>query len=810
MKKSAKKTALLFSLTALITTAAAFGFAQKSDNRQRTVAKAATTTSTQETSLVIPDNYQQYLSLSNPMDVAVCSDYMAIADSNKIHVYDVLDDTYRTYEHTVNQVDTSKNNVLELQFYEDDGLYFLDGTYLYLLNPETLQISNVSLTESDPKFPCDSFLIVDDVLYYTDAKTPASVSYITLNGKKAGTLDTVPDQPIIAFYGGELYYTSSAQMLYKVNPQTEEKAYIAAFPYDELVSMQIQNGIFIYSTRSGDFYAYNLAELAATHSTDDERIAPLAHFQGGYTSLTQFGEYVYAVKGSSICQYSLEKNAFTDFEICETSDSKHRVNNAAETLLAGDTLFIADNGNSRITVYDTQTEEFAQPIPLDFAPQYLASDQTTLLAANGTRATLYALTAENYGAPIATFDSFNGTIVGAVNVYGNYYFATNSNYYYATAKTTDESGVETWTLRESKKASTRYAKLLASDSYGYLYVASGSGVYRFTEDSFLSTTTEGESLGIMLPADTEKILIDYDGGVYALANGKLQKADADTPYPLNVPLVYNDSATIQSFAFGIEDNVTYVLYKENYLAKTSVLDLPTVKNIPVNGVDGKIFDDTTTNVEIVRLRNRAMLIDFDLSALSGADVFPYENYSRNEISQTTLKIGETTNGKHAILVFFDTETREYRACLALTTDCFALTEEEKAAHYQTYQTPKTMYVSNDIFVYKFPHLSGLPTMAEPSRNTAIKVVGEINDLDYSYYHVQYTDGDNVTHVGYIPKAYVIAFNPTPPTPETNVYGAKNSSKDDIRRLVLLLLGGTAILLLTDVLIFRAMRKNKEE
>ena len=121
-----------------------------------------------------------------------------------------------------------------------------------------------------------------------------------------------------------------------------------------------------------------------------------------------------------------------------------------------------------------------------------------------------------------------------------------------------------------------------------------------------------------------------------------------------------------------------------------------------------------------------------------------------------------------------------------------------------------MYVSNDVPVYKFPHLSGLPTVTTLPRNTAISVLGEINDLDYSYYLVQYVDGDNVTYLGYVPKAYAIAFDPTPPTPETEHYGASESDKDGVWRLVFLLLGTAAILILTDVLIFRAIAPKKDD
>ena len=806
MRKTIGKTALYLSLTACVTASAALAFASKAEKATVAYAAPISAQTADETKLLAPDTYQQYLSLNDPMDVAVHGDYMAIADDNLIYVYDVQDGAYRKYEHTLNLADPSKNDIMQLQFYGEDTLYFLDGTYLYRLHPETLQVSNVSITATDPKFPCSSFLIVDDVLYYTDVKTQASVSYITLDGTKADTLATVDSKPTITFWNGELYYTEAAKYLRKVDPNTKEDALVADFP-DDVVSMQIQDNVFICTTLAGDFYAYNLAELAAAHSA--RNVTPLAHYEGDYSSLALLGDYVYAVKGTSICQYALESSAFTDFEICNASDSVHRLNGAQELLLFENKLYILDNGNSRISVSDIESKTFQPPIAVNFAPKFLACDEKTLLAADGVQAVLFDLTAERYGEKLASFSTFNGTVVGAVNVYGSYYLATDANYYYVAAQTAAENGETAWTIRESKKTSTRYARLLTADAYGYLYVASGSGVYRFSEESFLASTTEGEPLGVTLPTGTEKILIDYDGGVYALANGKLQKATESEPYPLNTPLVYSETATLQSFAFGIEDNATYLLYEENYMAETAVLNLPTVKNIPVNGVDEGIFDDTVPTVELVRLRSAAMLIDFDLAALAGAEVFPYLDYSRHDESLTALKIGETSNGKHAILAFYDAQERTYRTCLALAGDCAALTDEEKSAHYKTYGTPKTMYASNEVPVYKFPHLAGLPTVTDLTRNTKITVLGEINDLDYSYYLVRY-ENEGVTYTGYVPQAYAIAFDPTPPTPETETYGKAESEKDAVSRLAFLLLGGAAILILTDVLIFRALRKNKKE
>ena len=803
MKKIVKTTALLLSLSALIGSAAALSFAPKSDGAQQVFASLANEwATTQQTALIAPNSYQQYLSLTNPMDVAATDDYMAIADGNAIYVYDVADEIYRKYEHTLNQADPTKNNVMELQFYGDHGLYFLDGTYLYLLDPETLQVSNVSLTENDPKFPCSSFLIVDDVVYYTDVKTQAAISYIHLDGTKADTLARVDSKPTIAFWNGELYYTEAAKYLCKIDPQTKKYSQVASFP-EEIVAMQIQDNVFICTTLSGDFYAYSLSELSTTHIAAE--ITPLAHYQGGYTSLALLGDYAYAIKGTSICQYSLTNASFTDFEICDVSDSVHRFNLATETLLSHNRLFITDNANNRISVYDTTTDSFLSPIAVDFTPNLLAGDKQTLLAADNQKAVLYDLTAENYGTQITTFDKFNGTLIGVANVYGKYYFATDNNYYYAA---TLQDGA--WTISENKKTSTRYASLLTADAYGALYIASGNNVYRFTEEQLLSPDYAGDNAISSIPVGTTKIMVDYNGDVYALANGKLQKANQDAPYALNDPLVYSDSASVQSFAFGIEDNVTYLLYQENYLAKTTLLDLPTVKNIPVKDVDEHVFAPETATIEIVNLRAGAMLIDFDLANLQNADVFPYVDYSRHENTLTALKIAETTNGKHAVLVFYDQATRSYRSCLALIDDCSALTQEESSVYYKTYESGLTMYTTNAVPVYKFPHLSILPTVTTLDRSAKIAVLGEINNLDYSYYLVEYTDDENITHTGYVPKSYVIDFDPTPPIPSTESYGAKSADTDAIRRLAFLLLGAAAVLILVDVLIFRAFRDKKDD
>lgn len=822
MRKNGLKTACISILATLVSASAMISFTQKPNvGKADGLQTERSAVLDETTSLLSPDSYEEYLSLQSPADVAVTDDYIAVADGNLIYLYDKTNETYRKYAHSVN-TESALNSVTKMQFGEDNRLYFRDASsFLYYVNADGLTEEN----EPQPintGVPCYTFSLYGEYIYFSNAQSP--LSRTSINEPKVSTAEilvpSLHSTPQIAFWNGELYYTNGGTYLHKLNPEDPKNSStpVAIFK-NEVFSMQIVDGVFACSVKDADgtdgnkvkynYYAYGLNELSSSERPESatlvEYVTPLAFYDGYYGALCAFDKFVYAVEGSSIRQYSIQTSAFTDYEISNVSDSLHRINNGEETLLCGDVLYIADNGNRRISVYDVKRKHFGTPIATEIAPRYLAGDENTLLAANATQAVLYDLTPERYGETLAVFNNFHDGVVGATNVYGKYYFATESNYYYM-AQTT-ETG---WQLTETKKTSTNYAKLLTSDAYGHLYVASNNSlarVYRFTESEFLDGVGSGTELeNVRLPAQTKKFLVDYDGNVYALADGKIQKANESEPYALNTPLVYSETATIASFAFGIEENETYVLYEENYAARTTLLNLPTVKNIPVNGLDAEIFDDSAATVEIVKISLSAMLIDFNLSALNEADVFPYLNYSRQTAPQRALKIAATKNGKHNVLVFYDKVKRDYRACLALVNDCTPLSDEEKKAVCKSYDVAQTGYLSNDIPVYKFPHLSGLPTVIELPRNTKISVLGEVNELDHSYYYVEYKDDTGVTHKGYIPQPYVIDFDPTPPQPETEIYGAKESDKDSAWQLAFLLLGGAAILLLTDVLIFRLIRK----
>lgn len=802
MKKNAGKIVLAILFTALTCSGTAISFAntKQTAHAQNSVVKNANVMESEvQTDLVSPTSYEQYLHLNKPSDIAFCADYIAIADENVIYLYDKKDGVYRKYEHTLNN-DAYKNTVTKLQFDADNRLYFLDATFLYILDPRSLKTDTPVVEETG--FPCSTFLLEKNILYYVDVKTEAQLSKIELDGSgisvsKATTLvSNLKSKPAIALWQNELYYTDAGKYLHKIDPETKEDTFITVFP-SEIVSMFIVENIFTCSCLNGEFYAYALADL--TLNSDASKIEPLLRAEGKYSSLAPLGDWIYAIKGNSVRQFSVQDFSFSDYEIGDESSSFHRLNGGTETTLAGGMLYTADNGNNRISVYDTKTQTFLTPFECTIAPTSIAVDGETLLASNQTQAIVYNLSQENYGEILYQSEEFEGSLIGATAVYGNYYLVTDANYYYQIQNQADG-----WTRTENKKTTTRTAKLLTSDAYGYLYIASGNSVYQLLETDFLSKTDEGwTETHDTLPDNAKKILVDYDQNIYALANGKVQKL-GESAYELNTPLVYSPTANISSFAFGIEENQTYILYEENYMVKTTALNLSTVKTIPVFENDERIFDiENSLPTEVYQTEENGMLVFFDLSALLGAEYFPYLYYDRQTTPLTALKIGETE--KHYILVAFDKEQKAYRACLALKTDCL---EQRDYAIFK--DQAETRYLTNEVSIYKYPHLRDLPAFARLERGTEISVIGEINGLDYDYFIVSYQDNENKTQTGYIPKPFAINFDSSPATQEKVSYGAKSGNTDSMYRLAYLILGAGAVCILADTLIFRVFHIGEDK
>jgi len=749
-----------------------------------------TSVSAQETApverLLSPTSYEEYLRLSAPTDVAATDGFIAVADGNILYAFNRDSGVWQQYVHT--------NPITKIDFGGREELFFLDQTSnsLYKLNVrENTQAVDTGIV-------CTTFSICEDKLYCINISAgQTSICFAPLSDLTALSKPYTEKiySPALSFYNGEIYYVYGMNHLYKLNPETNASAHVAELP-GQVPSMTVSEGVVFCVTDNGGFYGYQLSDLAEKGNA--KNCDPVAEFEDGYTAVSANGSDVYLVRERSIRKFSLKSKEMTDYEIGASSDSKHRFDGASETLLAGQRLFIADDGNDRISVYDTQAQAFQQPIATELDAPFMASYGETLLVSTSSQAVLYSLNEESYGQKLTqlTSDKVSGTIVGAVAVYDNYYLVTDTNYCYTL--TLGETGYA-WqeTLRKA-----RPAERLASDANGYLYALNADMVYRYTEESFNSPTEQGVKICENIPADTEKIAVDYAGNLYALANDTLYAYavsegvyEKQSEMTFDEPLVYGVTPAPLSFAFGIEENEAYILYEGNYITVTTALDLPTVKTIPTENITSGIFGNGEAEFSVAQTLPNSLCVEIDLAKLDGASEFPYLSYYRSETPITGLKIGETAD--YALLCFRENAESEYKTLLVAKNR-----QTELSDNFLTYDEPKKGYLTNAAMAYKFPSM-GLPTLGQFTKGAEAVLLGEVNGLDGGYYAVE-LDGKTV----FAPKSHVTLFNGAPPASQTVTVGETGADKDSILRVAYLLLGAGAICILVDYLILR--KKDKEE
>ena len=736
--------------------------------------------------LVMPTSPEQYLALTAPTDVAVNERYTAISDGNIIYVYDSNLGFYREYAH-------ENYKVAKMQFSDAGTLYFADETAkLYQLNPQT-----ASLITTESTLHCSTFALSGNEIYYSIVAGNVSRLFKAPltdidNEEMLQTPDVISDT-VFSVCNEEIFYTHSGQFLLKY-PSVGDPS--IAFFQNVLTSVVATPSYFYCADVTGTFYVYDFIDLYAQKGNAE----PLFQAEGNFSKLALFDEYVYAIDGSSVRQYSIKDEQFTDFEICSSSASENRLNGATDITLHQDQLITADQGNNRISIKNPdgsyKTISTANELNGEQIQTLTATENTVLISVEHS-AYLYDLES---GLFLKKFDFGETKLAGVAGVYGKYYFVTNANGYYV-AKETEN----VWTLSSPVTKSGASPTYLTQDVYGFLYVARAGNLYKYDEQGFLEKENAGELLH-SIPATTKKITVDYSGNAYIqTTDGKIVRY-ANGSYgevSISGSNVYSHaSPSLTSFTFGVEENETYLLFNGNYIVKTPSFELPTVKTIRVNDLADKVFQETSADFSVVKTTSTALLVEIDFNTLQNATYFPYLSLERAKTERTALELGKTQNGEktYRLLAEYDQAQGQYRTYLVLDEQCVTLDESEYMSLFDA-STLQYGYTTNRVHLYKFPYLTSLMTVTQLDKNAKVVLLGEITQLDHDYYlvSVQTADGEKI---GYVPKAYVTDFDGSTPTPEEHLLGGEQAETDMVWRLAYILCGLLAICVLTDYLILR--------
>ncbi len=747
MNTTLKKTITLFGLCAALSSGAVFGVTVQK-------AYAAEHLTSANAQLVLPSSYEQYLALTAPTDIAVSDRFVAVSDGNKLFLYDRDKARYT-------QTELAEGRTVSTLGFAGDRLFLADtggSNYFYEYNFTTSALERIDIN-------CSTFCIDGNDLYTatvsagltTIARYPIDELRSSVpTYEELGRIDN-RNTPSLTVLNGTLYCTFEAQVFYP-NPASgmfgADSFWLASSPS---MASGVQSVCafenMLYYTADGGFYRTDIA------ASESKRLIE----GNGFSALTSYGEFLYAVQGTSVKQIALteEGAAFTDYEIASASNSVNRLSGATDSVRAGDLLVTADAGNQRISVSQLKSGESGNPIDHTYAIPCVAADgmpyTPSLVATDGN---LIAVSSNNY---IYLYHRDETTyfyrhladtthVKGLVCVYGECYYVTEYGYGKA------EEGFTAF------PRSGNAPKALCADVYGTLYVVTASGdVQTYTEENFVNpVVVRGTSLEVSMPEDFTSLRADFEGNLYCISgNSFLQNGKellAFSELAENVQFVYGGEIVPVSYALGYEDGEIYFLFG-NYIVRTNAgtVKIPTLSEISANGVFERVFTPHTSEQLLIDIPKGTIGIRTDLDQLSqDPEYFPYSSYYRTEEDMRGILL--TSTGQYALVVLYEISQNSR----VFTANLFRMGTENVVSEEEYWQESNTvMYLSNDVSAYYYPCLHTALAGNVLTRGDKVTVLGYAEAPERSYALVEIIKSGRATERGFIPVSYLTAVNPIP-------------------------------------------------
>lgn len=708
------------------------------------------TVSKNNSSLLLPADYSQYLNLTSPTACAADDRYIAVSDGSTIYIYDNIEGVYKSYSHSYN-VDATLNSVAQVDF-SDGELYFTDAsTYLYKLDLSSLTAMRTGIT-------CTTFACENDEVYFATIVngrvTVASVPDDNADMSAATviyTLNTYSAPAICCDPNGNLYFTDGIY-LYDNSANT-----IKNLPLEGTVTSCVYiDGLFYISDATGRFSIYNYG--AGTVEK---------YYDGAYSNIDYYDGNLYIVNSASVEKFDCADGDFTDYEICSSSSAEGRLNGAVDAAYVNGKLIIAESGNSRVTIYDEASDGF-ETLSTDFIPACVSADESSILISGSSKIEIYTYA----GRLLYTYSDFASgeEVRGVESVYGDYYAITSGN---AFIKITSED--ETYSAEKIYKQLKGVGESLSSDVYGNLIVKTVSGsVYTFSEDAFMSAGDAG-TLKYTFPAEVHGFFSDYRGDAFGISGSSIISDCGVTISVSSEGCVYQSDLSPVKAVSTFEGRGAYIVYK-NYVIYTENLGVPTLNDISTESSYSSAFGGGAAELKVVSIHKNAVEIYFDFSEYNGAECFPYTSHERLTESSKAVVISETS--EYYVIGAVSEKTHKYKTGIVLKSSCDEV--DVSTLTYSPEGYSSVGFATNDVPIYKFACFSSetgsLIKGGEVVINYAINL-----DAGYDFCRVQYSY-NGIVYQGYVPLAYLI---PTGTTSEetTTVSYAYIDVEDEIYTLL---------------------------
>lgn len=760
-----------------------------------------TSARTESLELFLPSSPEQFLPLNSPNDVAISDDYIAVADGNKIYVYDRAAQTYSTFTGTAGLTYSS------LCFYDTYLFFVPSGSETYITYFDCAAIEGGAIGEestqqlkdsSSASIPCSSFILNGRALYYATI-TSNTVSIFcrdldpeTLTAGERGD-DLAPSNnantaPYFTVYSGQVYFSlnTGEASIYSVDNSLATPRYTTYF---SVYSFAISDSTCYYSSIDNNHYFY-----MATGSDGDKQLMDSdGSAISGVSAIEAYDGDLYLVTGASVKEYAPTSSAYTGWEIAQYSAGRRRLGAGADALsLQGSHLTVADPANRRVLLYNTDSEAYSSVSVSELGSDFfVCAGAENFLVCNSSVVRLYG-----YDGQMVTTapqeDAFDGDILDCAYSYGAYYLLTNTGKTYRIAN---------GTLDSAHGELPSSATAVTADIEGNLWVFSptSNAMTCYTAEQFMGAEAIGEEQKAISFTQGETIadvLIDYAGNAYALtADSVLCKSTdsaenpiSETPLGLSSFVSYADDAQAVAFAFGFETGDAYILTDSGFIVKWSY-GIESLDNIAADGaydaLTGAAASDAYSGV-LVTVSQDAVAVLLDESAFSAdMQTLPTDGYARAGSLSDSANSGKPITGVRAfdilgvgtVVALYEyvpgqTEAgSDYVPTQRNYTLCLVLEGGLQSVEQDSYYTAETSvgYTTNAVGLYNLPLMrtGSAAYRLELPKGTQVTVLGRIScaasaeggwGLDADHCFVSCTvDGQTV--YGFLPAPYVSAAPP---------------------------------------------------
>lgn len=730
--------------------------------------------------LFMPGSIEQYLEMDSPSDFAINENYIAIADENRIYLFDKnKNQGYQTYIYN--------STITCLDFHVTNGT-----TYLYFTAKQGSSDPILYIDCSAEKFSeqsatstgivsCSSFIIQNGSICYASA---SNAVYLTEIEDDLTIVQPKPEESLFsalntqisfAIYNNTIYFSAN-NSVYRIQGQNVS-TWISTTSSVSISSFAILDGTCYYSTSTTTSSLY-YKEGNFSETIIEENGAPITNISSVYC----FGNTLYLIQRNSIRTFS--KNGFQNYEITKYSDRLNRIQeNASDLSVYNNQLFIADTRNGRVVKYENGVYNL---VCTPSSPELVCAGENVIaIYGNSSVLSIYTYDEINNSYQLVLSENLSG-ILDIAYSYGSFYAISSGGKAYKITRTEEKYELISGTL------SVNDPKSISADIYENLYIFSGdSNVYKMTTEQFLNGTSELNSVAVFGNAPVKQILCDYSGNIYGITNDGIYSAfSTEAKLIANIPFAElvngAENATAVSFAFGFEENTVYILSDgfvvaadlgEN--APKSLLELDA--GTSYSAMHGSASADEPKSL-LVKVSAGSVVLSIDGTKLTASsDYLTYTGYARTQTERIGIRIADTAGG--TLVAFYEyvpAEDPEAFEGDRLYTLCLVLDEVTAAGGYTA--DSYSAYATNDVEIFRYPSFlidSMLLQTGELARGQTVTVLGTISvpvdeetggfGVDYDYCFVKVGDV-----YGYVPAAYLVksANNASASTSEYSFFHVK--------------------------------------